>query len=79
MRRFDGTIVGINTTATKLGPSCKYILVMYALTGCDSTSYPFNKGKTTGLIVLTKHKDLDLDMLFGEMETSKEEIINVGT
>ena len=47
------------------------LLAMYAVTGCDTTSYPYNKSKTFGLNVLLKYDDAGLECF--------EEIIEAGT
>ena len=52
MERWDGTVLDINQTCTKLGYKCIQLLGMHALTGCDTTSFPFNKGKVSALSVL---------------------------
>ena len=44
MERCDGAVLNINQTCTKLGSKCLQLLGMHALTGCDTTSFPFNKG-----------------------------------
>ena len=44
MERWDGAVLNINQTCTKLGSKCLQLLGMHALTGCDTTSFPFIKG-----------------------------------
>lgn len=78
MKKFDGTVININESSKQLGEKCKDILALHALTGCDSTSYPFGKGKNSGLSVLQNHDDIGLEV-FGEEESTKEEIIEAGT
>ena len=52
MERWDGAVLDINQTCTKLGSKCLQLLGMHALAGCDTTSIPFNKGKVSALSVL---------------------------
>ena len=41
MERWDGTILDINATSAHLGSKCLQLLGMHALSGCDTTSYPY--------------------------------------
>ena len=77
MMKFDDSVIDINACARRLGSKCNQLLAMHALTGCDSTSYPFNKGKTTGLNVVQKY-DLNDLTCFGEENATKEEVISSG-
>ena len=52
IERWDGTVPDINQTCIKLGSKCLQLLGMHALTGCDTTSFPFNKGKVSALSVI---------------------------
>ena len=47
MDRCDGAVLNINQTCTTLGSKCLQLLEMLTLTGCDTTSFPFNKGKVS--------------------------------
>ena len=67
MRRFDGRVIDIAATAMTLGNSCKNILAIHALTGCDTVSYPFGKGKIKA-ITLLKNNQCDLHLI-GNIET----------
>ncbi len=49
MKMSDGSVIDINTSALQLGEEFKDLLVVHALTGCDTTSYPFGKGKISVL------------------------------
>ena len=49
VERWDGTVLDINATCANLGPKCLQLLGMHALSGRDTTSYPFGKGKATAL------------------------------
>ena len=53
MEKWDGVILNINATCTQFGPSvCSQLLGAHAVTGCDTVSYPFGKGKITVLRTL---------------------------
>ena len=52
MERWDGTILDINATSAHLGSKCLQLLGMHALSGCDTTSYPYGKGKISALNTL---------------------------
>ena len=52
MERWDGTILDINATSAHLRPKCSQFLGMHALRGCDTTSYPYGKGKISALNTL---------------------------
>ena len=77
MKKCGGNVIDINATAIKLGSKCSQLLAMLALTSSDSTSYPFNEGKISGLKILKKHTDIGLEML-GNVEAEKDEIRVIG-
>ena len=52
MRKWDGTLLDINATCAQLGPKCLQLLGMHYLTGCDTTSYFYGKGKVSALKTL---------------------------
>ena len=39
MEKWDGTVLNINDTVSRLGSTCSGILRMHALSGCDTVSY----------------------------------------
>ena len=45
----DGSVLDINVTYADLGQKCLQLLGMHALSDCDTTSYPYGKGKVTAL------------------------------
>ena len=53
MERWNGVVVDINATCTELGPKCLQLTSMHVLSGCDTVSYPFNKGKISALNTLS--------------------------
>ena len=49
MERFDGSVLSINAICADLGQKCLHLLCMHALSGCDTTSNPYDKGNATAL------------------------------
>ena len=46
MEKWNGDVLDINETVQRLGPrKCSQLLGIHALSGCDTVSYPFGKGK----------------------------------
>ena len=43
IRKSNGKIIDIDTSARKLGSKCNDLPVVHALTGSDNLSYPFDK------------------------------------
>ena len=54
MKKADGRIISINASAKKLGGKCSQLIGLHAISGCDTVSYPFGKGKVSALTVLQK-------------------------
>ena len=52
MERWDGAIWDINATCAELGPKCLQLLGMHYLTGSDTTSYRYGKGKVSAIKTL---------------------------
>ena len=67
MERWDGTLLDIKATCADLGPKCLQLLGMHALSGCDTTSYPFGKGKISALNTLLAGDFLGLADVLGEV------------
>ena len=57
-----------------LGSICSQLLAMHALTGSDSTSYPHKKGKSIGLNVLNKYREIGLE-IFGDPTADKDLLV----
>ena len=74
----DGAVLKINQTCTKLGSKCLQLLGMHALTGCDTTSFPFNKGKVSALSVLEAGYLPGLFHVFGEEDAMQWGLLEVG-
>ena len=53
MEKWNGNVLDINETVQRLGPrKCSQLLGIHALSGCDTVSYPFGKGKLSALKLL---------------------------
>ena len=52
MERWNGVVIDINATCLLLGSKCLQLPGMHAISGCDTVSYPFNKGKISALNML---------------------------
>ena len=53
MKKWSGDVLDINETVQRLGPKkCSQLLGIHALSGCDTVSYPFGKGKKSALRLL---------------------------
>ena len=78
MEKWNGDVFDINQTVQELGPrKCSQLLGLHAISGCDTVSYPFGKGKKSALKLL----DLDLpglDDVLGECEATSEELKATG-
>ena len=75
MERWDRTVLDINATCTNLGPKCLQLLGMHALSGCDTTSYPFGKGKATALKTWLVGDCHGLANVLGEVGATTEDLI----
>ena len=49
MERWDGSVLDIHAICADHGQKCLQLLCMHALSGCDTTSYPYSKGNVTAL------------------------------
>src|SRR6476469_193079 len=76
MRKSDNRVIDINATAEKLGHKSLQLLAAHALTGCDTASYLFGKGKTSAVAAMLKH-EVGLEEL-GEHETNIHDVLTAG-
>ena len=72
----NGEVVNINAAVESLKGKAGMILGLHALTGCDSTSFIYGKGKASAIPVLLKC-DIDLSVI-GDLHTPIEEVVKVG-
>ena len=49
---YYGNIIGLTATAANLGNSCSDILLVRALSECDTVSYPYGKGEVSAINVI---------------------------
>lgn len=75
MERWDGTVLDINATCADLGPKCLQLLGMHVLSGCDTTSYPYGKGKITALNTLLAGDFPGLADVLGEVGTTQTDLM----
>ena len=75
MERWDRTILDINATCADLGPKCLQLLGMHALSGCDTTSYPYDKGKIRALNTLLAGDYPGLANVLGEVGITHAEMM----
>ena len=56
MKKYDGKVIDITATVEKLGDKRLDLMPAHALSGCDSVSYPFGKGKLTAIDLILNSK-----------------------
>ena len=78
MEKWDGTILDINATCVELGPKCLQLLGMHYLTGSDTTSYLYGKGKVSALNTLRAGHFPALSTAFGELDVTREQVMEAG-
>ena len=59
--KWGHTVLDVNATVAALGAKCQDLLGMYALSGCDTVSFPRGKGKLTALKVIQNNDIAGLD------------------
>ena len=72
MKRFDG-----KSTVMALGDKYVQLLPMHAITGCDTVSYTFGKGKVSSLKVIMDSDHLEIE-LFGESNATISDVMCTG-
>lgn len=76
MRKYSGEIIDINATTLELKSKCYDLLALHALSGCDTVSYPFGKGKISAVNMLLK-SDLDLNV-FADPDANESDWMQAG-
>ena len=74
MEKWDGTVLDIHATVVKLGEKCSQLPGMHALSGCDTVSYPYGKGKKSALKVLMNNDIDGLQDVLGEPDISQGQL-----
>jgi hypothetical protein len=75
MERWDGTVLDIKATCADLGQKCLQLLGMHALSGCDTTSYPYGKGKIGALNTLLAGDFPGLADVLGEVGITRTDLM----
>ena len=75
MERWNGIVLDINETCTELGPKSLQQLGMHALSGCDTTSYLYGKGKTRALNTLLSGNFPGLADVIGEIDITTTDLM----
>ena len=78
MERWDGAIWDINATCAQLGTKCLQILGMHYLTGSDTTSYLYGKGKVSALKILRAGDCRGLYSALGELDATHAQLMEAG-
>ena len=76
MERWDGTVLDISATCADLGKKCLQLLGVHALSGCNTVSYPYGKGKISVLTLLSGDFP-GLAHELGEVETTHTDFMEV--
>ena len=79
MERWDGIVLDINATCADLGPQCLQLLGMHAISGCDTTSYPYAKGKFSALKTMLDGDFPGLDDVLGEVGATHDDLLKTAT
>ena len=75
MEHGDGSVLDINAICADIGQKCLQLLCMHALSGCDTTSYPYGKGNVTALNTIVSGIYQCLSII-GENDTTHTELMN---
>ena len=74
MEKWNGDFLDVNETVERLGPrKCSQLLGIHALSGCDTVSYPFGRGKKSTLKLL----EIDIpgiDQVLGQPDATHAQI-----
>ncbi len=76
MKKFCGHVIDINATDDKLGHNCSQLLIVHAVSGCDTVGYMCGKGKVSAVTIIQKH-DLKLDA-FGDLRADLVDVLKAG-
>ena len=79
MEQWDGTVLDINATCADLGPQCLQLLGMHSISGCDTTSYIYAKGKFSALKTMLDGDFPGLDDVLGGVGATHEDLLITAT
>jgi len=68
-------VLDINATCADLGEKCLQLLGVHALSGCDTVSYPYGKGKISALNTLLTGDFPGLAHELGEVEATHTDLM----
>ena len=74
MEQWDGTVLDINATCADLGPQCLQLLGMHSISGGDTTSYPYAKGKFSALKTMLDGDFPVLDDVLGGVGATHDDL-----
>ena len=74
MEKCDDTVHDIHATLVKLGGKCGQLPGIHALSGYDTVSYPYGKGKKSALKVLMNNDIDGLQDVLGEPDISRGQL-----
>lgn len=72
MEKWDGTIFYISATDVQLRATCHDFLGKYALSGCDTVSFPYGNGKLSALKVLLNNGNREEGALLDEIQRTAQ-------
>ena len=78
LEKWDGSVLHVNDNAAALGDKRLQLLGMHAVTGCDTVSYPFKKGKLTALSKLQQGDFPESYSVVGEETATHEDLKRTG-
>ena len=70
MKKYYDKIIDITATVAKLGNKCSDLLPLHPLSGCDTLSFPYGKGRVSAINLMLM-LDLDLSVFTDNSEESK--------
>uniref|UniRef100_A0A7R9FHM4 oleoyl-[acyl-carrier-protein] hydrolase n=1 Tax=Timema tahoe TaxID=61484 RepID=A0A7R9FHM4_9NEOP len=79
LEHWNEMLLDINATCAKPRPKSLQLIGMHAISGCDTTSCPFGKGKTTALKMLLAEEFSGLFDVLGEVDATLETPMDAAT
>ena len=74
MEKWNGDVLDVNKTIEQLGlRKCSQLLGLHALSGCDTVSYPFGKGKKSAIKLLEIYIP-GLDQVLGQPDATHAQL-----
>ena len=79
MEKWNGVLLDINATCASLGEAlCSQLLGAHALSGCDTVSFLFGKGKISALKILSAGNFPGLFDVLCEKSATQADLLEVG-